>query len=116
MAARPPIATVRSAASSRRWAIVERKLAIEVLLLASVEDESVITLVGFLGDGLRLTGRTIDTVEPAEENGGWIARIGVAIIGPRQLVLGHRVDDVRRHQHDEFALVVDVVAALEQRA
>ena len=44
-----------------------------------------------------------------------IARVGVAVVRPRQLLLRHRAHDIGRDDHHQFGLLVDVVAALEQR-
>ena len=61
-------------------------------------------------------GHAIDAIEIAEQLGLRIGRRGEAVIRTRQVLLRHRAHDVGRHQHHQFGLVVDEVAAAEQRA
>src|SRR6185295_2264392 len=80
----------------------------------SVENEAVLAVVA----GLRtlLARLAVDLVQAAEQVGGRIGGVGKAVVGPRQVLLRDRARDVGRHDHHQFGLAVDVVAALEQRA
>src|SRR5579863_3093012 len=77
---------------------------------ASIEDEAVFAVIGV---GRRRIADPVETVESAEQNGFGIARIGEAVVGPRQILLRHRAHHIWRHQHHQLGLLIYVIAALE---
>src|SRR3989304_2458361 len=117
MAATPAAANRRSAAWLRRLAIalgsaVINRPQILLKMSRSIEDESVFAVrVGRLL-ALGLTGGAVDAVETSKQDGRRIVGIGVTVVGARQLLLRHRAHHIRRHDHHQLGLVVDVVAAL----
>src|SRR2546423_9516821 len=79
----------------------------------SIQNEAVLAVVARCR--CRFAGRAVDAVEAAEQERGRIGAIREAVIRPRQILLRHRARDVRRNDHHQLGLAVDIVAALEQR-
>src|SRR3990170_4800940 len=107
MAATPAAANRRSAAWLRRLAIalgsaVINRLQILLKMSRSIEDESVFAAIVARLLALGLTDGAVDAVETSEQDGRRIVGIGIAVVGPRQLLLRHRAHDVRRYDHHQL--------------
>src|SRR5215471_3021824 len=83
---------------------------------SSVDDEAVLTAVSRRARRTLRTGRAVDPIDAAHQDRGRVGRIREAIVRTRQVLLRDRTRDIRRHDHDQLGLAIDVVAALEQRA
>src|SRR5262245_19081438 len=81
----------------------------------SIEDESVLAVIVVAAQCVGLAGDAVNAVEAAEENRLRISRISKAVVRLRQLLLRHGANNVRSDEHHQLGLVVDVVAAPEQR-
>src|SRR5580692_667106 len=64
----------------------------------------------------RIAADAVDAIEPAEQDRLGVAGIGETVVGPRQILLRNRAHHIRRHQHHQLGLLIDIVAALEQRS
>src|SRR5438270_7304781 len=81
---------------------------------ASIENEAIIAAIAALAVGL--ARNPVNSVEVAEQDACRIAGVGKSVVGPRQVLERHRARHIGRHQDRELGLVVEEVAALEQRA
>src|ERR1035437_2978413 len=97
------------------WQSLRESLSSKVSPCSSIENESVFAAV-FARRRRGLAGGAIDAIEPSEQHGRLIVWIGETVIGPRQLLLRHRVHNVGRDQYHQLGLAVEVVAAREQCA
>src|SRR5215213_7867357 len=83
-------------------------------LCVSINDEAKIALDPV--DGIDAGGEAVDPVDAPEQRGLGIGCRRKSVIGPRQLFLRDRADDIGRHENHQFGLVIDEVLAAEQRA
>src|SRR5215510_9363545 len=81
---------------------------------SSVENEAGLAVVD--DSRVALAGGGVYAVELSEQRGCRIARVGIAVVRPRKILLRHRLHHVGRDDDHELGLLVDVVAALEQGA
>src|SRR5205085_10880047 len=81
----------------------------------SIQDEAVLAAV-FRRRAGWTPWRTVDLVDAAEQDGGRVGRVRESVIRSREVLRRDRARDVGRHDHHQFGLPVDVIAALEQRA
>src|SRR6476659_5152313 len=83
-------------------------------LCGSINDEAKIALVS--ADGIDAGRNPVDPVDAPEQSRLRIGCRRKAVVGPRQFLLSHRPNDVRRHDDHQFGLMVDEVLAPEQRS
>src|SRR5712691_105050 len=116
MAAQPTIAIRRAAAAPvrRRTSTGPWVKSIDRLPRASIEDEAGLAMIRHFWLGL--AGRAVEAIELAEQNGSRVARVGISVVRPRQVLLSHRPYDIGSDDDHQLGLLVDEVAALEQGA
>src|ERR1700732_424951 len=87
---------------------------LDSVALASILDKADRPLV--ILHGLWIAGSSVELVDPPEQPGLRIARIGETVGRPRDFAWFHRFDDVGGHNDHEFGFMPLVVARAKQRA